>query len=154
MADIVHKISVSASAADVYQKIATIEGLKEWWTENTEGESKESGSISFKFPETGPVVEVLELMDQEFIKWKCTDGPEEWINTVFTFELEEKDGVTEVLFAHLAWEDQTDFFAHCNTKWATFMLSLKEVCEGKKGHAFPNDIPIDVKLAQTAEATT
>lgn len=143
MPDIVHKVSVKAPAEQVYQAVATVDGLKSWWTEHIDGESAEGGKLTFRFPETGPTMEVLELMDNELVKWKCVEGPEEWLNTIITFEFEETDGVTELLFAQSGWEDATNFFAHCNTKWATFMLSLKHVCEGQAGAAFPNDMKIE-----------
>jgi hypothetical protein len=33
-------------------------------------------------------------------------------------------------------------FTHCSTKWAVFLLSLKEVLETEQGKASPNDILI------------
>lgn len=126
----------------VFDAVATTDGLKGWWTENVVGESLEGETLTFKFPESGPGMEVLEVTP-EFIKWKCVEGPEEWKGTITTFDLEEADGKTEVLFAQSGWAEESDFFAHCNTKWAVFMLSLKEYCETGKGKAFPNDISID-----------
>jgi hypothetical protein len=32
---------------------------------------------------------------------------------------------------------------HCSTKWAVFMLSLKELLEKGKGHPAPDDIEIN-----------
>jgi len=143
MADIVHKIKINTPAEKVYEAVATVDGLKGWWTANTEGECKEGGKLTFRFPETGPEMEVLELSPNEFIKWRCVDCVEEWKDTILTFDIEEKDGGTELLFAQSGWDYQSDFFAHCNMKWATFMLSLKEFCEKGKGHAFPDDISIE-----------
>jgi len=142
MADIVHKISVNSPAETVYNAIATVDGLKGWWTENVEGESEEGKQLSFNFPETDPVMDIMELIPHEIIKWKCADSVKEWKDTILTFELEEKDGVTELLFAQSGWEDQSEFFAHCNTKWAVFMLSLKHLCEDGKGEPFPSDTQI------------
>ena len=88
-------------------------------------------------------MEVLELYSNELVKWKCIDSIEEWKDTILTFEMEEKEGGCELLFAQSGWSDQTDFFAHCNTKWGTFMLSIKEYCETGKGRAFPDDINIE-----------
>ena len=143
MADIVHKIQISKPKEDVYSAVATVDGLKGWWTTNVDGESKEGSNLTFKFPEEGPGFEVMELYEPEFVKWRCVDGPDDWKDTFVTFELEEKDGGTELLFGHSAWEDQNDFFAHCNTKWATFMLSLKSFCEKSAGSPFPDDIKIE-----------
>ncbi len=143
MPDIVHKININAPVEKVYDAVSTSEGLKGWWTEHVDGESKEGEKLTFLFPETGPVMEVLELYTNELVKWKCTGSVEEWQDTIFTFEMEEKNGGCELLFAQSGWADQSDFFAHCNTKWAVFMLSMKEYCETGKGKAFPHDINIE-----------
>ena len=142
MPDIVHKVNINAGIKKVYDAVATVEGLKGWWTTFIEGESQEGEKLFFRFPETGPVMEVMELLENEFIKWKCIDCVEEWKETILTFELEENDGATEVLFAHSGWEEESGLFAHCNTKWAMFMLSLKLYCETGKGQAFPDDVKI------------
>lgn len=142
MPNIVHKVGIDAPMEKVFDAISTVNGLKGWWTEHTEGEDQVGGKINFRFPETGPTMEVLELASPEFIKWKCVDGVDQWKDTICIFELDEKDGQTDVMFSQNGWEDETDLFAHCSTKWATFMLSLKEFCESGKGKAYPNDVKI------------
>ncbi len=143
MPDIVHKINIHAPAEKVYDAIATVDGLKGWWTAHVEGESREGKKLAFRFPETGPVMEVLELCPHELVKWKCVGGEEEWKETILTFEIEERDGVSDLFFAQSGWEDQSSFYAHCNTKWALFMLSLKEFCQSGHGHPYPLDIKIE-----------
>ena len=145
MTDIVHRISINAPAEKVFQAISTVDGLKGWWTNHVEGMSQEGKQLTFRFPDNGPVMEVLELMPDEFVKWKCVDGVDDWKNTILTFEIEDQAGVSDLFFAQSGWEEQSSFFAQCNTKWALFMLSLKEFCEGGQGHPFPNDISIEQK---------
>ena len=143
MIDIVHRISINASAEKVFLAVSTVDGLKGWYTTQVDGVSQEGKQLIFRFPENGPVMEVLELMPNEFVKWKCIDGVDDWKNTILTFEMENQDGATELYFAQSGWEEQSNFFAHCNTKWALFMLSLKEFCESGEGHPFPDDIQIE-----------
>lgn len=50
---------------------------------------------------------------------------------------------TYVLFSHSNWKDHSNFMAHCSTKWAVFLLSLKEALETGSGKPFPGDIHID-----------
>jgi hypothetical protein len=38
-----------------------------------------------------------------------------------------------------------DFYAHCSMKWATFMLSLKDLLEKGKGRPSPNDLHINYR---------
>jgi len=104
--------------------------------------------LEFRFPNTGPVMEVIELAQNENVKWKCVDCVEEWIDTILEFDInrDEKKDLTFVTFSHRGWGEENSMFAHCNMKWAVFMLSLKEYCETGKGRAFPNDIKVDDKM--------
>ena len=142
MKDIVHKIRIQAPVAKVYRAIATLDGLKGWWTTNLDGTCRERGTLIAQFGDEKPVMDVVDLLDGEMVKWRCRGGVEEWTDTILTFELEEKDGVTELLFAHLGWADQTDFFAHCNTQWAVYMLSLRDFCEHDEGHPYPDHVRV------------
>ena len=143
MTDIVHRININASSEKVFQAVSTVDGLKGWWTSHVEGQSQEGKQLTFRFPDSGPVMEVLELTPNEFVKWKCVDGVDDWKNTIITFELEDQEGKTDLFFAQSGWEEQSSFFALCNTKWAVFMLSLKEFCESGQGRPFPNNIPVE-----------
>ena len=87
-------------------------------------------------------MQVVELVPGKRVKWKCVDGAKEWIGTELTFELKDENGVTVVLFAHCGWKEQVEFMHYCSTKWATYMLSLKLLCEKGKGTPYPDDIDI------------
>jgi hypothetical protein len=65
------------------------------------------------------------------------------MGTEITFDIREEGGQTFVRFTHANWQEQSNFMAHCSTKWAVFLLSLKDALETGKGRAFPNDIHID-----------
>lgn len=148
MADIVHRIGIKASKAEVYKALTTIEGLRQWWTEEVEGDEQIGGKIQFTFrSQTGElkgqmVMEVKEL-NAESVRWQCTDGPEEWIGTEITFELSQQDDQAILIFGHRNWREAVEFTAHCSMKWAVFLLSLREYVETRKGKPSPNDIKID-----------
>ena len=75
--------------------------------------------------------------------WRFKSGPEEWIGTDVTFELSEDGDFTSILFAHKNWREEVEFMAHCSMKWASFLLSLKELGETGKGKPAPDDLKID-----------
>lgn len=149
MPDIIHRIGIKSPAAKVYNAISTVEGLANWWTEEVEGDEKPGGRISFTFrTETGDikgkmVMEVLELIPDKTVKWRCVDGPDEWIGTEITFDLSELDGQIIIIFGHRNWREAIEFMAHCSTKWAVFLLSLREYVETGKGKPSPHDLKID-----------
>jgi hypothetical protein len=54
-----------------------------------------------------------------------------------------QDGVyTIVLFEHRGWAEPVEFMNHCSTKWAVFLLSLKQLLETGHGSPDPDDVPI------------
>ena len=149
MANIIHRIGIKSSPAQVYTAIATIEGLAHWWTEEVVGNENRGGKIEFVFrTETGDIkgkmaMEVQELNTEKNIRWRCVDGPPEWIGTVVTFDLSMQGGQTIIIFGHRNWKEEIEFMAHCSMKWAVFLLSLREYVETGKGKPSPHDLKID-----------
>ena len=149
MVDIIHRIGIKSPPAQVYKALSTIEGLAHWWTEEVEGDEKIGGKIEFIFrSETGEikgkmVMEVQELNPQKVVRWRCVDGPAEWIGTDITFELSQQDDQIIIIFGHRNWREAVEFTAHCSMKWAVFLLSLREYVETGKGKPSPHDLKID-----------
>jgi uncharacterized protein YndB with AHSA1/START domain len=149
MIDIIHRIGIKAPATQVYKALTSLEGLSRWWTEEVLGDGRTGGKIEFHFrSETGEflgnaVMEVQELNPHKYVRWRCVEGPAEWIGTDIIFQMSEQDNQTIVLFGHRNWRDATEFTSHCSTKWAVFLLSLREYVETGKGKPAPHDLKID-----------
>ena len=144
MANIIHRIGIKSSAKKVYNAVSTINGLAHWWTEEVEGDEQIGGKIVFRFSalssveEIGKMVmEVKELNPEKQVRWRCTEGPVEWIGTDVTFELSQQDNQTIIIFGHRNWREEVEFMAHCSMKWAVFLLSLREYVETGKGKPSP-----------------
>lgn len=149
MADILHRIGIKSPVVHVYNAITTLEGLAAWWTEDVKGNPQVGGRIEFSFLTTSGdllgrmVMEVQELDDNKAVRWRCVEGPEEWLGTDITFRLSEQDGQTIVLFGHRNWREAVEATYHCSMKWATFLLSLREYVETGTGKPSPHDLKID-----------
>jgi uncharacterized protein YndB with AHSA1/START domain len=149
MVDILHRIGIKSPVAQVYNAITSLDGLAHWWTEEVSGDGKIGGKIEFRFlTESGKllgkmVMEVQELGDNKDVRWRCIEGPEEWVGTDITFQLSEQDNQTIVLFGHRNWREAVEATYHCSMKWATFLLSLREYVETGKGKPSPHDLKID-----------
>jgi hypothetical protein len=74
--------------------------------------------------------------------WQVVDGPQEGMGTQVRFDLKQEDGFTLVLFRHEGWSEPVEFMYHCSTKWATFLMSLKQLLESGKGDRAPQDVQI------------
>jgi uncharacterized protein YndB with AHSA1/START domain len=144
MADILHRIGVTSSSPDeVYAALTTLDGLSGWWARDTTGETAVGGVIAFRFAPGGFDMKVAELVPGKKVLWEVVDGPPEWIGTEVSFELSQAGDFTIVLFEHRGWAEPVEFMYHCSTKWAVFLLSLKQLLE--TGHGAPD--PDDVKIS-------
>lgn len=143
MPDILHRVGMkSPSPAATYNALTTIDGLSNWWTNDTKGDA--DGVIQFRFgPAGGFDMKVLERTPNEQLSWEVVDGPAEWIGTKVSFDLKQQDDYTIVLFKHAGWKEPIEFMHHCSTKWATFLMSLKALVETGHGLPHPNDVMID-----------
>jgi len=144
MHDIRHRFGTTAAPADVFAAVATGDGLRSWWTTDVRGDDSPGGSLGFYFggPEPAAVMEVVELVTGERVVWRCTAGPDEWVDTTFTFEVSAEDAETVLVFTNAGWREPIPFLHHCSTKWAYFLLGLKATLEGAPSVAFPGDAAI------------
>ena len=140
MPDILHRVGVGVPPERVYAALATIDGLRHWWVIETTGDASTGGSINFGFCEMA----VVNAVPNELVHWRCTRGPAEWVGTEVVFSLEWKEGQTFVLFKHADWKEPVEFMHHCSTKWAIFLLSLRDWLERAEGRPTPYDIKIHV----------
>lgn len=144
MPDIRHHVGINAPLTEVYDALATREGLATWWTTTVDGESRPGEDLTFHFgrPEPAAVMRVVELVPDELVRWRCVVGPDEWLDTTLTFALKPNGAETFLVFTHGDWREPVDFMAHCSTKWAYFLLGLKAGLEGGKATPWPTDMPI------------
>jgi len=149
MIDIIHRVGIKAPVAKVYEALATVEGVAGWWTRETTGVSRPGGNIGVRFLRPngeqmgGMTMDVVALDPNKAVRWRVSAGPEEWVGTDVTFDLSQAGEYTIVLFGHKNWREAVEFTAHCSMKWATFMLSLKELVETGRGRPSPQDIKVD-----------
>jgi uncharacterized protein YndB with AHSA1/START domain len=142
--DINHRIGIKASPGNIYKALTTDEGLTKWWTDDISGAGDVGSTIEFRFNGGGPDFTVTKLTPNKAVYWQHLGNvPESWVGTEISFQLDTQEDQTFVKFTHSNWKESTDFMAHCNTKWAVFLLSLKDAVETGKGKPFPNDVQID-----------
>lgn len=137
MANISHKIGVAVDQSKAIVALNSINGLAGWWTTDTTGDAEEGGTISFAFGDDRLDMNVTKTSN-DGVSWQCVSGPEEWLGTEIRFHLKE-EGETVIYFQHKGWEAETPFHHHCSTKWAVFLLSLKQYLDEGTGRPFPND---------------
>src|SRR5579871_1860952 len=105
MADIRHRVGVVAPEADVFNAVATRDGLAQWWTRDVRGEAGQGGRLAFYFAGAEPsaVMEVVEATPNERVLWRCAEGPAELLGTTISFDFTSPNhapGETVLLYTH------------------------------------------------------
>ena len=140
MADIIHNLVIHSSRSQVYKAVATEEGVRNWWTIQTDITTEIGGNAEFRFGEKYYIrMEIIELKPDQKVAWICKIGDEQWVDTEFHFEFLEENEGTLLRFRHNKWEAQTEFFGHCNFQWGKYLMSLKNYCETGIGTPFKPD---------------
>jgi uncharacterized protein YndB with AHSA1/START domain len=140
MPDILHRVGIDARPEQVFNALTTIGGLRSWWSDTASGDAAQGGLVKYGFCD----MQVVAAEPGQLVHWRCTGGPDEWLNTEVVFRLVWKDGQTYVVFKHANWKEPVEFMHHCSTKWATFLLSLRDLLERSDGHPIPHDRKIAI----------
>ena len=139
-----HEVGIKASPEDVYQALTDTKKLAGWWTSDTRGNGSAVGDVlEFWFGDFCHKFEVAELQPGKLVRWKYREGFEEWTGTEVAFSLRADIRQCYVHFSHTGWRADSGSFSHCSTKWAVFLLSLKDFLEKGKGQPAPNDVEIE-----------
>jgi hypothetical protein len=147
MIDIIHRIGIKAPLSKVHAAVSTVSGVSGWWTKETSGESRLGGTMQVVFRKAGDTIgkmkfELVKATEEEVV-WRFTEGPEEWLGTHVSFALSQRGETTSLVFGHRNWREASEFTAHCSMKWATFLLSLRQLVETGSGRPAPDDLKID-----------
>jgi uncharacterized protein YndB with AHSA1/START domain len=139
MPDILHRVGIAAEPMRVFEALTTVEGIRNWWSSDTHGDASEGGAFQFRSNRLDVV-----HADPSLVTWRYAGPAEEWVPTEISFRLEWRDGQTIVLFKQAGWREPVEFMHHCSTKWAVFLLSLKDYVERGEGRPEPRDTKIAV----------
>ena len=143
MSNICLTFGTNTTATKVMDALTSIDGLAGWWTHETTGNPKQGGVVSFTFGNNGGFDMRVLKSDAQQVQWECIKGPDDWLGTHIEFDIQTRDTHNQIMFRHKGWASENPFFHHCSTKWATFLLSLRDYVEKGKGHPFPDDVKIE-----------
>ncbi|AUN31698.1 SRPBCC domain-containing protein [Niveispirillum cyanobacteriorum] len=153
MPDILHRIGFKNVAPQaVFDALVTADGLSRWWTEGTTGQGSAVGDVvHFQFGDRGFFdMKVVAVEMPTHLRWQVVDGPAEWVGTHVNWDLRQEGDYTILLFRHEGWKEVVEFMHHCSTKWGGFLLSLKDLLEGRTASPWPRDVHIDNWCDQVA----
>ena len=132
MASILLRMPVDAEAKEIYERVATSEGVNGWWSNHTDGPDGVGSTMKVAFPDA-PITfdfEVTEEVPGERVAWRCLAGPPEWTGTNVSFDVQtDAEGNTSVLFAHDGWTTTEESFPFIAYSWAQILPRLKKLAE-------------------------
>ena len=139
--DIKHQLQLNATTQQVYEAIATQQGIEGWWSQVCHIPSN-VGELSFmKFVKEDKVVgmyfRIDELQADKKIAWTCVQNSNPaWANSKLTFEIEKTVDGCSLVFIHYNFDEKwkgTPPYSMTVDGWNFFMSSLKSFCETGKG---------------------
>jgi uncharacterized protein (TIGR03086 family) len=161
--DYTNSLDVVASADDVFDAVATTDGLRAWWTSRVSGSNEVGGELHFQFEGITEhiVMRVDEVTRPTRVGWTCVahTGHPEWVGTRPTFRITPTtSGRCRLDFRHYGLAPVLDCYDQCERGWDHFLASIATYAE--KGHGSPyvaGTEPIDqlstaIGLMETAVA--
>ena len=139
MPDILHRVGIAADPQPILAALSSVAGIQGWWSEATTGDAAMGGSFRFRQNQF-----LVLQADAARVRWSYSGPAQDWVGTEISFRLEPAEGQTYVVFKQAGWREANIFMHHCSTKWAVFLLSLKEFVETGAGHPEPRDTRIAV----------
>ena len=146
MHTIYHQIGVRASAKEVYDSLTSAAGIAGWWSSDVDGSPQQEDSLfGLGFGTARMEMRVVQLDKPNKVVWQCTQGDPQWENTKIEFHLSYDTAHKQTIldFLHKDWADDSSLLRHCSTKWAVYMLSLKDLLEKGEGNPYPQDVAVN-----------
>jgi len=143
---ILHEIGIKASPEAVYQALTDTKQLAGWWTSDIRGSGARVGDVlEFWFGEVCHAFEVEALEPGRLVRWKSDqrESIAEWAGTTVAFSLHPDGKQCRLRFSHSGWRRDDGILPHSTTKWAVFMLSLKDLLEKGRGQPAPHDVHVN-----------
>lgn len=131
MPDIHHEIKISAPPGRVFEALSTRAGVAGWHTPSASGTGEPGTEWRFAFAD-GPEFDwAIETSDApRLVRWRCTRGPGDSIDTTATFTLSATDdGRTLVEHVHAGWPGTHGNYRKCNTLWGVLLHHLRTYAE-------------------------
>jgi hypothetical protein len=140
--DIVHELTILASAEAVFDALTTTAGRAGWWPGGGDHEL-EAGQVAPVNVAGNELVVRVEAADRpEVAIWQCDEGPREWVGTTISFRIEGRpsdpadpasvgDGgpASVVRFWHGGWEYEDGLLPRASFDWAMFLDGLRRHLE-------------------------
>jgi uncharacterized protein YndB with AHSA1/START domain len=140
--DILHRLNIRTTPERAYAALATVEGIRAWWTRDAQLEPRVGGRGEFGFFDrrvvTSVTVEALEPPRRVAWRTVASNAPGGWDGTTIGFELGAIADGTVVAFTHRGFREADEDYARVTTGWAYYLFSLRLFLETGVGGPNPD----------------
>lgn len=131
MPDIVHEFTIKAPREQVFETMATPQGLSQWWTKSSYGTLKEGAEYTLFF---GPGYDwrgkVTRCTPGSVFELLITKAHPDWMDTRVGCQLEsENQEVTRVRFYHIGWPAENEHWRVSCYCWAMYLRLARRYLE-------------------------
>lgn len=138
------RVLVKARPDEVFDAIATLDGLRGWWTPLVEGSTSSGGDLRFEFEGLGQhiMMHVDASHQSTLVRWTCVrhTALPEWAGTKIAWSIQPlRDGVAELHLAHIGLTPELECFDHCEIGWDRFLSSIVGLIERGEGAPYRDD---------------
>ncbi|CRD63630.1 hypothetical protein N5C25_03290 [Stenotrophomonas sp. GD03958] len=78
MVDIAHRVGIKAPASQMYQALATPEGVAAWWAEDAHGDYNVGGTVKLRFTNNGQEIGAMEMQLEQLIPGELVLSGSSW----------------------------------------------------------------------------
>lgn len=146
---------VEANPAAVYAALTTAEGLRGWWTQDCDVQTKLGGSIKLRFGPNHKEMRIERLEPGREVRWLCTGAHiavgelthrDEWVGTQLVIHLTPQgNGRTRLDFEHIGLLPALECYSLCSDGWRHFLGSLQQFAKSGRG------TPYELETADAAQ---
>ena len=134
--DIYHDLFIQKDRETIFRAVSDPDELIRWWPLECAGQPLAGNMYRFYFgPEYDWEAIVLNVVPGKHIAYRMTRSDDDWDQTVFAFDLEDREGGTWVSFYHKGWPLCNEHFKRSSFCWALLLQGLKNLVE--KGIVVP-----------------
>ena len=128
---------IAAPSERVFDALATLEGLRGWWTPLVSGSTAPGEIIDFEFEglDEHILMRVEESRRPERVRWTCLEHSSlpEWADTDIAFTVRPAGDDCELVILHRGLTPQLECYAHCEAGWDYFAASIARLVESGQG---------------------
>ena len=130
---------IAASCERVFDAVATLDGVRGWWTAVVSDSADKHGVIELGFEglDEKIAMRVDESEAPKLVRWTCLQHSSlpEWSETEIEFVLSPRGEQRDLVIRHRGLTPALDCYDHCEAGWDYFANSIAQLVE--TGHGTP-----------------